>query len=148
MLFHLAVVSQKLEISPNYRVAGAPDFPELSFLSVGWVGVEIFFVLSGFVIAQSADGRAAFDFLRGRAGRLMPAIWICATITVVIVLLFKMALLGPVFSSYIKTLVMYPNGPWISNVYWTLTVEIMFYPCLFSRPARVLFRAWHPDLVE
>src|SRR2546430_146899 len=83
MIFHLGVVSRRLPISANYGVVDAPDFPELSVFDIGWVGVEIFFVLSGFVIAQSADGKSAYRFLVGRAGRLLPAIWICATITLV-----------------------------------------------------------------
>jgi exopolysaccharide production protein ExoZ len=131
MTFHLGVVSWRLPISANYGVVNAPDYPELSIFDIGWVGVEIFFVLSGFVIAQSADGKSAYRFLRGRAGRLLPAIWICATITLFAVLYFGMKPLGPVWSSYIKTMVVYPNGPWISNVYWTLIVEIFFYGSVF-----------------
>jgi peptidoglycan/LPS O-acetylase OafA/YrhL len=140
MIFHLGVVSWKLPISPNFGVAGAPDYPELSIFDIGWVGVEIFFVLSGFVIAQSADGRSAYRFLRGRVGRLMPAVWICASITLVTVLFFGMKLLGPVLSSYLKTMVMYPNGPWISNVYWSLVVEIVFYGAVFVLLATKAFR--------
>jgi exopolysaccharide production protein ExoZ len=131
MLFHYAVVSWHLPISPNYGVAGAPDYPELSVFDIGWVGVEIFFVLSGFVIVQSADGKSAYQFLRGRAGRLLPAIWVCATITLGTVIFFRMNLLGPVLSSYLRTIFVYPNGPWISNVYWTLIVEIAFYAAIF-----------------
>jgi exopolysaccharide production protein ExoZ len=140
MIFHFGVVSRKLPISPNYGVVGSPDYPELALFDVGWVGVEIFFVLSGFVIAQSADGRSAYAFLRGRAGRLMPTIWICASITLVTVLFFKMQLLGPIFSSYLNTMVVYPNGPWISNVYWTLIVEIFFYGAVFVTLALDAFR--------
>src|SRR6266403_2102841 len=80
LVFHLSIVSWNLlGLSPNYGVADAPQYPELSFLSVGWVGVEIFFVLSGFVIAESANGKSAYVFFKGRAGRLLPSIWICAT---------------------------------------------------------------------
>src|SRR5437868_3352741 len=50
----------------------------------GWVGVPIFFVLSGFVITLSADGKTARQFVIGRALRLYPAVWICATLTLLI----------------------------------------------------------------
>ncbi len=140
MLFHFTVVSWHLPISPNYEVTGAPDYRELSGIDIGWIGVEIFFVLSGFVIAQSADGRSAFQFLRGRAGRLLPTVWICATITLGAVVFFKMKLLGPVFSSYLKTIVLYPNGPWISNIYWTLIVEIAFYTIILVTLLANVFR--------
>jgi exopolysaccharide production protein ExoZ len=131
MIFHFGVVSWRLPISPNFGVANAPDYPELSIFDVGWVGVEIFFVLSGLVIAQSADGKSAYKFLKGKASRLLPAIWICGTITLGVAVYFGMKSLGPVWSSYLKTIVVYPNGPWISNVYWTLIVEIAFYALIF-----------------
>jgi exopolysaccharide production protein ExoZ len=130
MIFHFGVMSHQ-KIGPNYQVAGAPSYSELSIFDVGWVGVEIFFVLSGVVIAQSADGRAAYLFLRGRAGRLLPAAWICATITLIVVLVFDMPVFGPVFGSYLKTLTLYPKGPWITNVYWSLIVEGAFYFLIF-----------------
>src|SRR5712675_1260110 len=54
----------------------------------GWVGVEIFFVISGFVIANSASKSSATEFLVGRALRLYPAVWVCATATLLVLVLF------------------------------------------------------------
>ncbi|MGD5438086.1 hypothetical protein QUS99_22630, partial [Xanthomonas citri pv. citri] len=51
------------------------------FTWFGWVGVEIFFVISGFVIANSASQASPGEFLLGRALRLYPAVWVCATAT-------------------------------------------------------------------
>ena len=48
-----------------------------SFTWFGWVGVEIFFVISGFVIANSASKSSPTEFLLGRALRLYPAVWVC-----------------------------------------------------------------------
>src|SRR5436305_15044411 len=45
----------------------------------GWVGVQIFFVISGIVIANSAYGATAPSFAFGRFLRLYPAAW-CAVI--------------------------------------------------------------------
>jgi peptidoglycan/LPS O-acetylase OafA/YrhL len=50
----------------------------------GWVGVEIFFVISGFVIAFTAEGASSRAFLRSRVLRLVPGPWICATIALVL----------------------------------------------------------------
>src|ERR1700750_2863052 len=58
------------------------------FTWFGWVGVEIFFVISGFVIANSAAKSSPSEFLRGRALRLYPAVWVCATLTFLVLLLF------------------------------------------------------------
>ena len=132
MMFHLAVVSWNLpNLSPNYGVAGAPQYPELDFLSIGWVGVEIFFVLSGLVIAQSANGKSAIRFARNRLGRLLPAVWICSTITLIVVLIFQMDPAGIAIPNYLRSLIIHRNGPWISGVYWTLAVETFFYGLIF-----------------
>lgn len=89
----------------------------------GWVGVQIFFVLSGFVIAFSAAGKSAAGFVKGRVLRLYPSAWICATITLI------GARWGDpgVLADYGRSLALFPIGPWISGVYWTLAVEVAFY---------------------
>jgi exopolysaccharide production protein ExoZ len=102
-----------------------------SFVSIwpatwfGWIGCEIFFVISGFVIANSANGATPTRFLRSRIIRLYPAVWLCATIT----LLVRMP--DNVLSSYVRSVALIPKGPWISSVYWTLAVEIAFYSLVF-----------------
>jgi exopolysaccharide production protein ExoZ len=88
----------------------------------GWIGVEIFFVISGFVIANSASNATAVAFVKGRCLRLYPAAWFCATVTLMVVgaNLTNMP-------SYFRSLVLLPKGPWIDDVYWTLSVEVSFY---------------------
>lgn len=94
------------------------------FASTGWVGVPIFFVLSGVVIAASAAGRGWIDFVRRRALRLYPAAWICASITAATCLLGG----GPhIAVRYFKSMALSPTGPWIDEVFWTLGVEMVFY---------------------
>ena len=56
------------------------------FFTCGYVGVPVFFVLSGFVIAFSATGKTASRFLQSRVLRLYPAVWICATLTALTIL--------------------------------------------------------------
>lgn len=86
-----------------------------------WIAVQIFFVLSGIVIAFSAQGRSAAEFLRRRALRLYPAAIICATIT--LALWPKPEWPG----RYVRSITLWPIGPWVSDVYWTLAVEVGFY---------------------
>jgi len=100
-------------------VNGRSPFHPWTPLSFGWVGVEIFFVISGFVIAFSAQHKSRGEFIWHRALRLYPAAWICATITALIA--------TPTSGSYLRTLALSPIGPWVSGVYWTLAIEIVFY---------------------
>jgi exopolysaccharide production protein ExoZ len=101
------------------------------YLWFGWIGVEVFFVISGFVIAASASGRTPVQFVRSRVTRLYPAAWICASIT----LLFLFWLGTPVdfglLNRYVRSVTLFPLFPWIDPVYWTLAVEIVFYALVF-----------------
>lgn len=98
--------------------AFAPAQPLTSAL---WVAVQIFFVLSGVVIAFSAQGRSAGAFIRRRATRLYPAAILSATVTVLV--WPKTDWLG----RYLRSVTLWPSGPWVSDVYWTMAVELTFY---------------------
>ena len=105
----------------------------------GFVGVEIFFVLSGFVIAYSAANSTASLFLANRVTRLYPAAWICSTVTLLVVAgthSLSMKLAGTPIGTglarkYFDSLTLFPFGPWIDGVYWTLAVELVFYALVF-----------------
>lgn len=111
-----------------------PAFPDLEPVAwIGWIGVEIFFVISGFVIAGSAERSSAFGFLRSRTLRLAPAITICATLTLGVLLLEQRFDAMALLKDYVRTLalMLFPKGPWIDSVYWTLVAEIVFYSAVF-----------------
>jgi peptidoglycan/LPS O-acetylase OafA/YrhL len=102
------------------------------FWRFGWVAVEIFFTLSGLVIALSAQFSTPGKFLIDRIARLAPTIWICATATLLgSVALAPGTVTHQVFLAYLRTVVLLPNGPHIDIVYWTLTVEVAFYALVF-----------------
>ena len=104
--------------------------PLAPFVSFGWVGVEIFFVISGFVIALSASSKDAYEFAVGRALRLYPAAWICASITF---------LFAGTWADYVRSMALSPIGPWVSGLYWTLAIEVVFYALI----AVALRRGWN-----
>ena len=89
----------------------------------GWVGVEVFFVVSGFVIAISAAESSRRDFARRRVLRLAPAAWICATLT--LIALIAVGRGNP--AGWLRSVGFWPWGSYIDPVYWTLGVEIGFY---------------------
>ncbi len=103
-------------------------YPELAPLTwFGWVGVPIFFVLSGFVIAYSAEGASPYSFIRSRILRLYPAVWICAPISAAALIAFNVWPAAEIINRLSRSISLSPVGPWIDGVYWTLGVEVAFY---------------------
>ena len=104
----------------------------------GWVGVEVFFVLSGFVIAYTAATSSAGRFLRSRIVRLMPCVWLCGSATALV-----WAVNGglpDLGARYAATVVLWPPGPWVDGVYWTLPVEVAFYAIVWLTLTAGAFR--------
>lgn len=119
MIFHLTYLAWLHPANPaeaDFRAA-FDGFDALT--RWGWSGVHVFFVLSGFVIAFSAHGRSAADFAVARTSRLYPAAWVCAILTFVIV--------GGTGGELLRSMSLWPVGPWVDGVYWTLGIEILFY---------------------
>lgn len=101
-------------------------FLHLGILRSGWIGIQIFFVLSGIVITYSAQNAAPLQFLISRVARLVPAVLICASMSFA----FRLWLDGyadEFLVGYLHSLIFWPSPPWISIVYWTLHVEVGFY---------------------
>lgn len=138
MVFHLTFWSWAF---PAGQVAlasqGAADFQDWdtfwdTFAPFGWAGVQIFFVISGFVIVVSAERSSAFRFFVSRFTRLAPAVWICATIALLAWLLVDAGMRPlSLLAMYLRSVMFFPVGAWIDSVYWTLGVEICFYALMF-----------------
>ncbi len=102
-----------------------------SFAS-GWVGVQIFFVISGFVIAFSAERSTARRFVWSRFRRLVPAVLICAPLTAFVLLATDAGYLRQVIEMLARSVAFIPFGPWVDSVYWTLGIEIAFYALVWA----------------
>jgi exopolysaccharide production protein ExoZ len=89
------------------------------------------FVISGFVIANSANGVSPISFARSRVLRLYPAVWICAPITLFAWLLIDGAEGRELIGELLRSGALWVQGPWIDGVYWTLAIEMIFYALVF-----------------
>lgn len=107
----------------------------------GFLGVDVFFVISGFLMAVLYNHNDVKGFFRRRALRLLPAYYVTIISTVILstlfvtrnesVQVFEQAYFGSIFASNI--------GFWFENSYfsnsafnpllhlWSLGVEIQFY---------------------
>ncbi|WP_018997116.1 acyltransferase family protein [Hirschia maritima] len=105
-------------------------------ISVAAAGVDVFFVLSGFVMVYVAkDNENPIAFFAKRIVRIVPIYWL-ATLTLVAGSLLAPSFFGRVEStplSLFKSLLFIPfqaeNGSWepILLVGWTLNMEMVFY---------------------
>jgi exopolysaccharide production protein ExoZ len=100
------------------------------FMPVGWVGVQIFFVISGLVIANSAQGATAQQFLTGRFMRLYPTAW-CAAAVSFPLYLWQYPNIPDRLDRLRFSIVLFP-GPFVATAYWTLPIELAFYFVVYS----------------
>lgn len=125
VLFHFG--SFGLSEPQQYAPVDDRAFPALDgWTQYGWVGVQVFFVLSGYVIAKSAAQGNWKTFLTKRALRIFPALWICATIALIV----RVSVSGDWTArmmDWARSVILSPKGPYIDGVIWTLVIEMIFY---------------------
>ncbi|WP_141206506.1 acyltransferase family protein [Streptomyces griseorubiginosus] len=100
------------------------------FASYGWIGVEIFFVISGFVICMSCWGRSPRQFFVSRVIRLYPAYWFAVVFTTVVLTLLPGVWDRLRTRDVLLNVTMLQSGSGVMNVdgvYWTLWSELRFY---------------------
>jgi peptidoglycan/LPS O-acetylase OafA/YrhL len=122
VLFHFTTRFQDL-----YGGAGSPTvaFPN------GHYGVNLFFVISGFVIFMTLERtKRPMDFVVSRFSRLFPSYWLAVALTFIVVSSFglpgKEVTLGQALANGLMV-----HGllgvPHVDGVYWTLEIEMLFY---------------------
>jgi len=107
------------------------DFVPLDFIHYGKYGVNLFFIISGFVICWTLSKTVRpLDFIWSRFSRLYPVYWCCLIITFITVLFFglpgrEVSLID--FILNFSMLQQHIGFKHVDGVYWTLTLELSFY---------------------
>jgi peptidoglycan/LPS O-acetylase OafA/YrhL len=113
-------------VLPGSRRSGVHMLPPIAF--IGSVGVQIFFTISGFVIAFSAHRSTGMHaFLYNRTMRLAPGLWICTIVTGGIAVVLGYYSIPSGLLRALRSFVLSPVGPKVDDVIWTLDLEIVFY---------------------
>ncbi|MYV72061.1 acyltransferase family protein [Streptomyces sp. SID2131] len=106
-------------------------FPDAFRISAyGYLGVQLFFVISGFVICMSAWDRPVKAFFVSRVVRLYPAYWFAVVATTVTVAVIPGGRRHLPWNDVLTNLTMLQQPLRVAHVdpvYWTLFTELRFY---------------------
>ncbi|MCC2277226.1 acyltransferase [Streptomyces sp. ET3-23] len=96
----------------------------------GWLGVQLFFLISGFVICMSCWGKPVRDFFTSRVVRLFPAYWFGVVATTLVIALVPGPEKPRPWWDVLTNLTMLQEAlgvQHVDGVYWTLFAELRFY---------------------
>ena len=119
-----------------FRGYASDDFSKLPYpllapvAKYGFLGVELFFIISGFVILMTASKGNLKHFTISRITRLYPTFWVCCTLTFVAILLIGGERFSASLGQFLVNLTMlsgFTDVPPIDGAYWSLFVELQFY---------------------
>ncbi|MGW1374993.1 acyltransferase family protein [Streptomyces sp. NPDC002446] len=119
------------EIAQAWGGSPAHQFPTAApYFAYGCLGVQIFFVISGFVICLSGWGRTLRAFVAGRVSRLYPAYWAAILLVTAVFALPWVAYKALPPSEVLTNLTMLQQPLGVDRVLgvcWTLWAEMRFY---------------------
>ncbi|MAA98020.1 MAG: hypothetical protein CMN87_20340 [Stappia sp.] len=100
----------------------------------GYLGVSVFFAISGYVITMSTEGRDPIAFAVARFARLWPVFLACMTLTALVTLAtpgFGFTVTLPQVLANATMLAPFLGQPLVDGAYWSIVVEIIFYGWVF-----------------
>ncbi|MDT0387289.1 acyltransferase [Streptomyces sp. DSM 41921] len=119
------------EVAEAWGSSPKLQFPTLhEWFAYGCLGVQVFFVISGFVICMSGWGRPLKSFFASRASRLLPAYWVAVLLVTAVFALPVVAYraVSPSDALVNLTMLQMPLGAdRVLGVCWTLWAEVRFY---------------------
>ncbi|WP_436847824.1 acyltransferase family protein [Streptomyces coeruleorubidus] len=119
------------EVSEAWGSSPKEQFPTLhEYFAYGCLGVQVFFVISGFVICMSGWGRPLKSFFASRASRLLPAYWVAVVLVTAVFALPMVTYkaVSPSDALVNLTMLQMPLGvDRVLGVCWTLWAEVRFY---------------------
>jgi peptidoglycan/LPS O-acetylase OafA/YrhL len=101
-----------------------------SVTQVGFLGVELFFMISGFVILSVAK-KTGYEFIASRISRLFPAFLCCLPLAFIGLWAAGKPMSVPMFLANMTMMPGMLHQPNADVVYWTLQLEIKFYALIF-----------------
>jgi peptidoglycan/LPS O-acetylase OafA/YrhL len=111
--------------------AAGGELPVATVTRYGYLGVHLFFLISGFVILNSTRGKTARQFAVSRAVRLLPAFWLSLLATAAVLAAWGWVVGRQVTATQvIGNLTMTPaliGFDDVDRAYWTLLIEVEFY---------------------
>ena len=115
-------------------------FPSIGRVGMhGYLGVNLFFMISGFVILWTARDRTPTGFVLSRITRLYPEFWIGVLLSSIVFSLDQSASGRTITApQVVANLTMVPTlfgQGYVDDVYWTLFVELKFYALLWGLSA-------------
>lgn len=124
---------------------------DILHFEAGALGVDLFFIISGFVIFLSLDKtRCWLDFVVSRFSRLFPAYWSAVLLTFAVVASFglpgRTVTAGDAFIN-LSMLEQFFFIPFVDGVYWTLSLELCFYAIMLLLYRADLLRGRRIDVV-
>ncbi|MFT4797211.1 MAG: peptidoglycan/LPS O-acetylase OafA/YrhL [Candidatus Azotimanducaceae bacterium] len=100
----------------------------------GYLGVDLFFMISGFVILMSAGHGNWGKFIISRFVRIYPVLWVSILITGLTMYFYGEAPFLVELKTWFLNLFLvgsYVGVPYLDSVYWSLLVELKFYFLIF-----------------
>jgi peptidoglycan/LPS O-acetylase OafA/YrhL len=117
------------------------------YAKYGFFGVQMFFVISGFVIAYSTEGRTAIEFAIARIARIYPGFVVCMTLTFLLTLAIGAPQLEVHAVQWFANLAIDAPAlrqPFVDGAYWSLVCEVTFYGWV----ALLMMLGWYRRYVD